>query len=111
MAVPAGYGITLLPEICADVEVRDDRVDLFRFQEPQPARTVGLDLPADRQRPVDRHIDFAVVRCDAGDVVDDGDRHTASLLVEEDVADATDDAARAAMTEKLEHLRAVEKAL
>ena len=40
--VAAGYGVTLLPEICADVEVRDDRVDLLRFQEPQPARTVGL---------------------------------------------------------------------
>ncbi len=40
--VSAGYGVTLLPEICADVEVRDDRVDLLRFQDPQPARTVGL---------------------------------------------------------------------
>lgn len=40
--VAAGYGVTLLPEICADVEVRDDRVDLLRFEEPQPARTVGL---------------------------------------------------------------------
>lgn len=40
--VAAGYGVTLLPEICADVEVRDDRVDLLRFAEPQPARTVGL---------------------------------------------------------------------
>lgn len=40
--VAAGYGVTLLPEICADVEVRDDRVDLLRFQDPQPARTVGL---------------------------------------------------------------------
>ncbi|GGB35854.1 transcriptional regulator [Roseibium aquae] len=40
--VAAGYGITLLPEICADVEVRDNRVALLRFDDPQPARTVGL---------------------------------------------------------------------
>lgn len=40
--VAAGFGVTLLPEICADVEVRDDRVLLQRFEDPQPARTVGL---------------------------------------------------------------------
>ncbi|MEJ8474646.1 LysR substrate-binding domain-containing protein [Roseibium algae] len=40
--VAAGYGVTLLPEICAEVEVRDERVLLQRFQDPQPARTVGL---------------------------------------------------------------------
>lgn len=40
--VAAGYGVTLLPEICADVEVRDERVLLQRFADPQPSRTVGL---------------------------------------------------------------------
>ncbi|WP_417669996.1 LysR substrate-binding domain-containing protein [Roseibium sp.] len=40
--VAAGYGVTLLPEICAGVEVRDERVLLQRFADPQPARTVGL---------------------------------------------------------------------
>lgn len=40
--VAAGYGVTLLPEICADIEVRDSRVNLLRFEDPQPARTVGL---------------------------------------------------------------------
>ena len=40
--VAAGYGVTLLPEICADTEVRDERVALQRFEDPQPARTVGL---------------------------------------------------------------------
>lgn len=40
--VAAGYGVTLLPEICADFEVRDERVTLLRFADPQPARTVGL---------------------------------------------------------------------
>ncbi|WP_342210258.1 LysR substrate-binding domain-containing protein [Stappia indica] len=40
--VAAGYGVTLLPELCASVEVRDERVALLRFEEPQPQRTVGL---------------------------------------------------------------------
>ncbi|PTW58857.1 LysR family transcriptional regulator [Breoghania corrubedonensis] len=40
--VAAGYGVTLLPEICTDVEVRDERIALLRFIEPQPARTIGL---------------------------------------------------------------------
>ncbi|NBN63331.1 LysR substrate-binding domain-containing protein [Pannonibacter tanglangensis] len=40
--VAAGYGVTLLPEICTDVEVRDDRVALLRFADPQPRRMVGL---------------------------------------------------------------------
>jgi LysR family transcriptional regulator, hydrogen peroxide-inducible genes activator len=40
--VANGYGVTLLPEIAAGVEVRDRRVKLLRFTEPQPARVVGL---------------------------------------------------------------------
>lgn len=40
--VANGYGVTLLPEVAASVEVRDRRVKLLRFAEPQPARTIGL---------------------------------------------------------------------
>ncbi len=40
--VANGHGITLLPEICAAVEARDDRIALLRFSEPQPARDIGL---------------------------------------------------------------------
>jgi len=40
--VANGYGVTLVPEVAVDVEVRDDRVKLMRFVDPQPARTVGL---------------------------------------------------------------------
>ncbi len=40
--VANGYGVTLVPEVAVDVEVRDERVKLMRFAEPQPARTVGL---------------------------------------------------------------------
>jgi LysR family hydrogen peroxide-inducible transcriptional activator len=40
--VANGYGITLVPEVAADVEVRDNRVKLLGFAEPQPGRTIGL---------------------------------------------------------------------
>jgi LysR family transcriptional regulator, hydrogen peroxide-inducible genes activator len=40
--VASGYGVTLLPEVAIDVEVRDERVKLLRFVEPQPHRQIGL---------------------------------------------------------------------
>jgi LysR family hydrogen peroxide-inducible transcriptional activator len=40
--VACGYGVTLVPEVAIDVELRDDRVKLLRFAEPQPSRIVGL---------------------------------------------------------------------
>lgn len=40
--VANGYGITLVPEIAAEVEVRDARVKLERFAPPEPGRTIGL---------------------------------------------------------------------
>jgi LysR family hydrogen peroxide-inducible transcriptional activator len=40
--VANGYGVTLVPEVAVDVEVRDERVKLLRFTEPEPGRTVGL---------------------------------------------------------------------
>ncbi|MBX9827740.1 MAG: LysR family transcriptional regulator [Xanthobacteraceae bacterium] len=40
--VANGYGITLLPRVAVDVELRDERVKLMRFVEPAPGRTVGL---------------------------------------------------------------------
>jgi LysR family hydrogen peroxide-inducible transcriptional activator len=40
--VANGYGITLLPSVAVDVEVRDARVKLLRFDDPVPGRTVGL---------------------------------------------------------------------
>ncbi|NVK34718.1 MAG: LysR family transcriptional regulator [Rhodobacteraceae bacterium] len=55
--VAAGYGVTLLPEICADVEVRDERVLLQRFAEPQPRRMVGLIW----RKSSPRHQDFEVL--------------------------------------------------
>ncbi|HVY56522.1 MAG TPA: hydrogen peroxide-inducible genes activator [Xanthobacteraceae bacterium] len=40
--VANGYGVTLVPEIAADVEVRDARVKLSRFVAPEPGRVIGL---------------------------------------------------------------------
>jgi LysR family hydrogen peroxide-inducible transcriptional activator len=40
--VANGYGVTLVPEIAAEVEVRDKRVALKRFAVPEPGRTIGL---------------------------------------------------------------------
>jgi LysR family transcriptional regulator, hydrogen peroxide-inducible genes activator len=40
--VASGYGVTLLPEVAVNVEVRDERVKLLRFAEPQPQRQIGL---------------------------------------------------------------------
>jgi LysR family hydrogen peroxide-inducible transcriptional activator len=40
--VANGYGVTLLPRVAVDVELRDERVKLLRFADPAPGRTVGL---------------------------------------------------------------------
>jgi LysR family transcriptional regulator, hydrogen peroxide-inducible genes activator len=40
--VASGYGVTLVPEIAVEAEVRDERVKLRRFSDPQPQRSVGL---------------------------------------------------------------------
>jgi len=40
--VASGYGVTLLPEVAVNIEVRDERVKLLRFAEPQPQRNIGL---------------------------------------------------------------------
>jgi LysR family hydrogen peroxide-inducible transcriptional activator len=51
--VANGYGITLLPRVAVDVEVRDERVKLLRFREPAPGRTVGLAWRRTSPRKVD----------------------------------------------------------
>jgi LysR family hydrogen peroxide-inducible transcriptional activator len=40
--VANGFGVTLLPSVAVDAEVRDNRVKLLRFSEPVPGRSVGL---------------------------------------------------------------------
>lgn len=59
--VANGYGITLIPQIAADVERRDSRVKFLRFKEPQPGRSIGLVF----RRTSPRKRDFSAL----GDVV------------------------------------------
>lgn len=40
--VASGYGLTLIPQIAAEVERRDSRVRLLRLKDPQPGRRIGL---------------------------------------------------------------------
>jgi len=40
--VANGYGVTLLPKIAAEVEVRDARIGLVPFAAPEPGRMIGL---------------------------------------------------------------------
>ncbi len=40
--IASGHGITLLPEIATDIEVRDGRVKLLPFVAPEPFRVIGL---------------------------------------------------------------------
>jgi LysR family hydrogen peroxide-inducible transcriptional activator len=40
--VSNGYGITLLPELCLELEKRHGDIRLMRFADPEPHRTLGL---------------------------------------------------------------------
>ncbi len=40
--VANGYGVTLLPELCRDLEAHDPRIRLIRFADPAPGRMIGL---------------------------------------------------------------------
>jgi len=55
--VANGYGVTLLPRVALDVELRDERVKLLRFTDPAPGRTVGLAW----RRTSPRKADFAAL--------------------------------------------------
>ena len=55
--VAGGYGVTLIPQIAADVERRDDRVRFLRLKNPQPGRSIGLVF----RRTSPRQADFAAL--------------------------------------------------
>jgi len=40
--VANGLGVTLLPQVAAETEARDERVKILRFAAPEPTRAVGL---------------------------------------------------------------------
>jgi LysR family transcriptional regulator, hydrogen peroxide-inducible genes activator len=62
--VAGGYGVTLIPQIAADVERRDERVKFLRLENPQPGRSIGLAF----RRTSPRKADFAAL----GEVVKQG---------------------------------------
>jgi LysR family transcriptional regulator, hydrogen peroxide-inducible genes activator len=51
--VANGYGVTLVPQVAVDVEVRDVRIKLLRLVPPQPGRTIGLAWRQTSPRKVD----------------------------------------------------------
>ena len=55
--VAGGYGVTLIPQIAADVERRDDRVKFLRLENPEPGRSIGLAF----RRTSPRKADFAAL--------------------------------------------------
>jgi LysR family hydrogen peroxide-inducible transcriptional activator len=55
--VAGGYGVTLIPQIAADVERRDGRVKFLRLENPQPGRSIGLVF----RRTSPRKADFAAL--------------------------------------------------
>ena len=55
--VAGGYGLTLIPQIAADVEERDERVKILRLQDPQPGRCIGLAF----RKTSPRRADFAAL--------------------------------------------------
>ena len=59
--VAGGYGVTLIPQIAADVERRDQRVKFLRLENPQPGRSIGMAF----RRTSPRKADFVAL----GDVV------------------------------------------
>ena len=51
--VASGYGVTLVPQVAVDVELRNQRVKLLRFTAPEPGRTIGLAWRRTSPRKVD----------------------------------------------------------
>ena len=66
--VASGYGVTLIPQIAADVEQRDTRVKFLRLENPQPGRTIGLAF----RKTSPRKADFAALGDAVKDCVLDG---------------------------------------
>jgi LysR family transcriptional regulator, hydrogen peroxide-inducible genes activator len=53
--VAAGHGITLLPEICLEVETKGRAIAVTRFAAPEPVRTIGLVWRTTSPRSADFH--------------------------------------------------------
>jgi LysR family hydrogen peroxide-inducible transcriptional activator len=64
--VANGYGVTLIPQIAADVERRDDRVKFLRLEQPEPGRSIGLAFRRTSPRKADFTALGEVVKQSAG---------------------------------------------
>ncbi|MEO5806090.1 LysR substrate-binding domain-containing protein [Devosia sp.] len=53
--VANGLGLTLLPEICLDVETASGQLNIVRFADPEPSRTLGLAWRTTSPRKPDFH--------------------------------------------------------
>ena len=73
--VAGGYGVTLIPQIAADVERRDGRVKFLRLKNPQPGRSIGLAF----RRTSPRKADFAALGEVVKESMETGDASTSSL--------------------------------
>jgi LysR family hydrogen peroxide-inducible transcriptional activator len=74
--VAGGYGVTLIPQIAADVERRDERVKFLRLENPQPGRSIGLVF----RHTSPRKADFAALGEVVKESVDVGGASTGSSL-------------------------------
>ncbi len=74
--VAGGYGVTLIPQIAADIERRDERVKFLRLENPQPGRSIGLVF----RRTSPRKADFAALGEVVKESVGVGDVSTGSSL-------------------------------
>ncbi len=74
--VAGGYGVTLIPQIAADVERRDARVKFLRLENPQPGRSIGLVF----RRTSPRKADFAALGEVVKESVDTSGASTSSSL-------------------------------
>ncbi len=64
--VAAGYGLTLLPEICLSLESRGRKLNFMRFADPPPTRILGLAWRATSPRK-DDFIELGKYICMAGE--------------------------------------------
>jgi LysR family transcriptional regulator, hydrogen peroxide-inducible genes activator len=75
--VASGYGVTLMPQVAVDVEVRDRRVKLLRFTAPVPGRIIGLAW----RRTSPRKVDFVALGQIVVEALTGGSRRNVSKRV------------------------------
>ena len=64
------FGVTLVPELCAGIESRYGDVQLVRFADPEPLRTVGLAWRASSPRSMDFEALGAVIQTAGTEIIE-----------------------------------------